>query len=93
MFCDSENETTQHYLLRCPRFHQPRAMLLNTISDVLTVPDIIFVPDEQLCHIILFGSETQSDDINKLILNATIRYIRATKRFVNLEAYETANLN
>ena len=38
-----------------------------------------------------FGSDDYSDDINKILLNATIRFIRATKRFDKIEAYQNAN--
>ena len=86
--CDLETETTEHFLLRCPRFSLPRVCLLNTIGETLEVPDIVFAPDDKLCRIMLFGSEDHSDDINNTLLNTTIRFIRATKRFDKIEAYE-----
>ena len=79
--CDFENETTVHFLLRCPRFVEQRACLINTIGELLDIPDILFVAEDDLCKIILFGSKDHSDDTNNTLLKATIRYIRETKRF------------
>ena len=89
--CDLESETTVHFLLRCPHFSQQRVCLLNTIGETLDIPDILFFPDDDLCRILLFGSNDHSDDINKTVLNATIRFIRATKRFEKIEAYQNVN--
>ncbi len=86
--CDLESETTEHFLLRCPHFTQSRACLFNTIGEILNIPDILFVAEDDLCSIMLFGSKDHSDDINKTLLNATIRFIRATKRFDKIEAYQ-----
>ncbi len=71
-----------------PTFHQPRACLFNTIGEILAIPDILFVAEDKICNIIVFGSRDQCNDTNKTLLNATIRYIRATKRFEKIEAYQ-----
>ena len=89
--CDLESETTIHFLLRCPHYSQQRVCLLNTIGETLDVADILFYPEDDLCRILLFGSNVHSDDINKSLLNATIRFIRATKRFDKIEAYTNPN--
>ncbi len=70
---------------------QSRACLFNTIGEILNIPDILFVAEDDLCSIILFGSKDHGDDINKTLLNATIRFIRATKRFDKIEAYQNTN--
>ena len=46
--CDLESETTEHFLLRCPRFTQSRACLFNTIGEILDIPDILFVAEDDL---------------------------------------------
>ena len=84
--CDTGNESTEHFLTRCPHFSTPRAIMLNTISQILT-NDITVLPDDHLSDILLYGSKVYNDITNKLIIEATIRYIKSTKRFVVLEAF------
>ena len=54
------------------------------------IPDILFIPEEDVCYILLFGSQNHSDNINKTILNATIRFIRTTL-WTEVEAYQIIN--
>ena len=69
-------------------FFAGEVSFLNAVGETLDVPDIIFIPGDDLCRILLFGSENHSNDINRTLLKATIRFIRATKRFDKIEAYE-----
>ena len=68
--CVTGNESTEHFLTRCPRFSTPRAIMLNTISQILT-NDISVLPDDHLSDILLYGSKMYNDITNKLIIEAT----------------------
>ena len=83
--CLTENETSEHFLTRCPRFSLHRLTLFSNIATV--APDIILLTDDQLSSILLFGSPTFNDITNKIILTSTIHFIKITGRFNNIEAY------
>jgi hypothetical protein len=84
--CGSEDESTDHFLLRCPRFVTPRITLLSSISDAIN-PSILDLPHDHLSNILINGSPVYNEISNKLIIESTIRFIRKTKRFKVLEAY------
>ena len=87
--CTIENETTEHFFIRCPRFDSQRLILLNSICESTDSADILFAPSPALCNILLYGSDKYSDDTNHKILVSSIRYIKATKRLKDIEAYDT----
>lgn len=62
-------ESTDHYLLRCPNFHNPRQHYLNNL------------PCPLLLQNLLFGSEYLSIDQNMFVFIKVQKYIEATKRF------------
>ena len=84
--CGLEDESTDHFLLRCPRFVAPRINLLSSISDAIN-PSILDLPHDHLSNILINGSPVYNEISNKLIIESTIRFIRKTKRFKVLEAY------
>ncbi len=84
--CNIENETSKHYLTCCPRFSHHRINLMNSISDIVN-PETTHLPNDNLTHILLYGSNAYNVVTNKLILEASIRYIKSSKRFNVLEAY------
>ena len=67
-------------------FTNVRATLLSKISDIIH-SDVFVLPDEQLLHILLYGSNVYNGITNKLILSETITFIRNTGRFTILEAF------
>ena len=83
--CSTENETSEHFLIRCPRFSLQRLTLFSNIATV--VPDIILLADDQLSSILLFGSPFFNNVTNKIILTSTIYFIKITGRFNKIEAY------
>ena len=83
--CLTENETSEHFLICCPRFSLHRFTLFGNIAPV--APDIIVLTDDQLSSILLFGSPTFNDITNKIILTSTIHFIKITGRFNKIEAY------
>ena len=88
--CELDEESTDHYLLRCPRFSFPRAALLRSVSDAVN-PELLNLPHDHLSKILLFGSTVYNEISNKLIVEATIRFVKKSKRFKTLEAFSEIN--
>ena len=84
--CGGEDETPEHYFLRCPLFQGPRTVLLNKVSEILECPVSDF-DDPSLCHLLLYGKPSLSDSLNKSILCASIKFIKSSKRFKTFEAF------
>ena len=86
--CGLENETTEHFLLRCPNFNVPRGVLIQNVLKILEKNDIPCPTDDEiLCKILLYGHKSLPDNANSSILADTINYINKTKRFTILEAF------
>ena len=85
--CGIENETTDHYFLRCPFFQGPRAALLNKISEILECPVSAFPNDVLLCQLLLYGKPTLNANSNNDILCASIKFLKSSKRFKTFEAF------
>ena len=86
--CGLENETTEHFLLRCPNFNVPRGVLIQNVLKILEKNDIPCPTDDEiLCQILLYGHKSLPDNANSSILANTINYINKTKRFAILEAF------
>ena len=89
--CGVENETNEHYLLRCPNFTMCRAALINMINEITQADITTTISHADLCQILLYGDPSFDDEKNSLILQATIKFIKSSKRFKTLEAYVTGN--
>ena len=77
--CGTKVETTAHFLLHCPNYLLERKTLSENIKFVL--PNISEQSDSFVNNVLLFGDACLDDSSNTIILNATINYIRSTKRF------------
>ena len=86
--CNEEEESTEHFLLRCPIYVENRKVLLSSISNIVR-NDFTVLPDEYVVRIALYGSNVFNAIANQMIIKSTINYIRKTKRFKNLEAFST----
>ena len=76
-------ETLAHIFLHCPHYCHERSTFLNTIRNINR--HIFDKNDLQITEILLHGDSSLDDESNTLILNATIDFLFATKRFdVNL---------
>ena len=84
--CALDEETTSHYLLHCPLFSLQRIPFLSRISEVIN-SDVSILPDDHLTRILLYGSNVFNSICNKLIVSESIRFIRNSGRFTQLEAY------
>ena len=77
--CGSDIETTLHFFLYCPNFIECRNNLLSKISEINS--DLITRNDLALIETLLFGDNSFSQYDNSRILDATIVFIVASKRF------------
>ena len=77
--CGSDIETALHFLLYCPNFMQCRNTLLSEIFEINS--ELITRNDLALTQTLLFGDNSFSQYDNSKILDATIAFIVASKRF------------
>ena len=77
--CGDDIKTTIHYLLHCPNYLDERRKLLDNLQS--TGENIHDKNDSQISELLLFGVSSNNDASNICILNATIQFILATKRF------------
>ena len=87
--CAEENETTEHFFMRCPQYDCQRLQLLNSLCTITKSVDIIFKQHSELSNLLMFGDREFNDETNHAILVSSIRIIKATKRVKVIEAYNT----
>ena len=83
--CSQGNETTEHFLLECNKYFTERIVLMTSLSQALPNTDLTTFPS--LSNVLLYGSVNFSFYTNTNILNATVTYIKSSKRFLKLEAF------
>ena len=78
--CSLDPESTTHYLLHCLLFSTQRKILLDSLHNIdETISNLTEI---NLVTLLLYGnSKLYSSDINTLILNSTILYIKSSERF------------
>ena len=81
--CGTGTESTEHFLLVCPIFTEPRKKLFETIDSLIEqkLPPVHTLDNSTLIKILLYGHDTLNPLQNKGLLNATIDYITNTERF------------
>ena len=77
--CSLEPDTPSHYLLCCHNFSSARLALMNDLN--LIDPTISQLNETALANILLYCDSKKSTSENSKILQRTIKYILATKRF------------
>ena len=75
----SSIESTYHFLLHCPIFHDKSHTLLSTLNNIDS--KLLERNDSYLTQTLLFGSTSFDSETNTFVLNATIDYILSTERF------------
>ena len=78
--CGLEPETTHHYLLSYNLYFDLRGELLNDICALNPILKDLY--HEKLLNILLNGSENFSFNTNKKIKKCTIKYLKASERFI-----------
>ena len=74
-------EDTEHYLLLCQSYEEPRRELLNGFNAILPPHEISNLSNELLVELFLYGNDRLPSDVNKRLIEATLKFIHATKRF------------
>ena len=77
--CGDDIKTTIYYLLHCPNYLHERRTLFDNLQS--TEENIHNKNDSQISELRLFDVSSNNDATNTCILNATIQYILAAKRF------------
>ena len=77
--CSTAIENTVHYFLHCPNFSTARNTFLNEIT--IVDRSIIDQDEIKMIQTFLYGNPTCSVNDNKLILDASTKYILETKEF------------
>ena len=77
--CSLEIENTSHYLLHCQYYSEHRINLINSVKSISD--DFESFSDNVQRDILLYGDSRFDTNKNKLILEATISYIKNTDRF------------
>ena len=78
--CGAEKENNDHYLLHCLKFDLIRADLFGHLSEIPAL-DIDGMNSKILCSLLLYGCSQLDNVTNRMILGATISYIKKTRRF------------
>ena len=77
--CNTETETTSHYLLCCHLFSEQRTKLLENFRNLDNT--LLSHCDDELLQILLYGSHKFSSSVNNKILSLTIESLESAKRF------------
>ena len=72
---------TEHYLLLCQSNEEPRLELLNVFNAVLPPRENSSLSNKLLVELILYGNEMLPSFVDKRLIQATVKFIQATKRF------------
>jgi len=84
--CSLNAETSNHFLLHCPTYLNQRNELFQLVNPLLFAKNMRFLDDKRLVLLLLYGNEKFEIDENRIILKATINYIRKSSRFSQIDA-------
>ena len=77
--CSLETEYTSHYVLHCHHLLNHRVHLMNSVKSICD--NFESMSDNVKKNILLYGDSCFDEVKNKFILEATITYIKDSKRF------------
>ena len=77
--CGDDIDTSSHFLLHCPNCSNERMTLLKKTKNVNY--GILELNETIIIKTLLIGDSSLSDSTNSLILNSSIEYVIATKKF------------
>ena len=78
--CGQSSESSVHFFIHYQLYIDLRRVLLDSVSEII-LNDIRVYPDQHMCHILLYGSESFNSVVSRMILESTIRYINDSERF------------
>ena len=73
-------EDTEYFLLLCPSFDM-KGQDLARVTDLLMPFVEKNLPSSLLVHLLFYGDQNLLNDLNKNIIELTLRFIRETGRF------------
>ena len=77
--CSLEIKDTSHYLLHCHHFSNRRIDLINSVNSI--IPNFESMNDSMKKDILLYGDSRFDENKNKIILEATMNYLKNSERF------------
>ena len=77
--CGNGIESTKHFFLHCVNFNTQRKTLFDKLNNIDN--SILAKNDDIITEIILFGQQNVDNNLNRLILNASIDFILSSERF------------
>ena len=77
--CSLEIEDTLHCLLHCRHFSGHRRDLMNSLKSVFN--NFESLPDNAKKDVLLYGDSLLDRNQNKIIIQATINYVKVSERF------------
>ena len=80
--CGVEPEDSMHFFFNCVQFAAHRISLVDTISNILSKNNLLHFSHADRLKVYLYGHFKLTSNENKCILEATIKYIYETKRFL-----------
>ena len=80
--CSLESESVTHFLLHCHFYTNQWKTLFDSLHDINTsIPNL---SDDKLVNVLLYGDNNlYNTEINTLILNCTICFLKSSERFDN----------
>ena len=77
-------ESTEHFLLKCPIYIEQRQKLFQTLDPILMTTNLHQLNDKERTLLLLYGHQKLSFGVNRTILKETINFIRETSRFIQI---------
>ena len=76
-------EDTEHYLLCSQSYEEPRRELLNGFNEILPPSVISNLSNELLVEFLLYGNERLPPDVNKRLIEATLKFVQCNQALLN----------
>ena len=77
--CQTGIEDNEHYFLHCPRFAHQRKIMLDLVCRITNI-NIMRQSSKELCNLLLYGDSNSNVMINRVILEATLKYMKNSRR-------------
>ena len=79
--CNQGSEDSSHFLFTCPSYITQRVTLVNSVKEVLRRNNLNHL--ENQLQLYLYGHYSLNHGDNRLILMATLKFIKDSRRFSN----------
>ena len=76
--CQTRIEDNEHYFLHCPRFAYQRKIMLDFVCRITNI-NIMRQSSKELSNLLLYGDSNSNVMINRVILEATLKYIKNSR--------------